>query len=206
MLTFLEEHPLARRLIGLALLVAGLACAVSITYSLIRDGSLWLFGKKTSAVVVESWAEQTSAEGASEVTFDYFIRYQFQTETGQVITASSRVGAGEWIGVGYGQQASVRHDAMDDQAQPAAAPVFQDQKHITEHTSGGMEEGQGVDVVYLSLYPEHNRLDESRFVTLLACAYMPFVFVGVTMIFGGLRLIRSASPTADPTAQESHFA
>jgi hypothetical protein len=165
-------------------------------------GPCWLFGKKTSAVVVESWVEQTSAEGASEVTFDYFIRYQFTTENGQIITSSSRVGAGEWIGVGYGQQASVRHDAMDDQAQPVAAPDFQDQKHITEHTSGGMEEGKAVGVVYFSLYPEHNQLDESRFVTILACAYMPFVLVSVTAIIGGLRLVRSASPTAE----ESHFA
>lgn len=201
MLTFLEEHPLVRRLIGLGLLVGGFACTVFVAYSLARDGSLWLFGKKTSAVVVESWAEQTSAEGAPEVTFDYFIRYQFQTENGQVITASSRVGAGEWIGVGYGQQASVRHDAMDDQAQPAAAPVFQDQKHITEHTSGGMVEGQGVDIVYFPLYPVHNRLDESRFVALLACAYLPFVFVGVSAIIVGLRIARSAFPTAE----ESYF-
>jgi hypothetical protein len=202
MLTFVEEHPLARRLIGLVLLVGGLACAAFVAYNLIRDGSLWLFGKKASALVVESWAEQTSAEGASEVTFDYFIRYQFQTENGQVITASSRVGAGEWVGVGYGRQASVRHDAMDNQAQPAAAPVFQDQKHITEHTSGGMEEGQGVDVVYFSPYPEHNRLDESRFVSLLACAYLPFVFVGVSAIIAGMRLVHSASPAAE----ESQFA
>jgi hypothetical protein len=196
MLTFVEEHPLARRLIGFVLLVGGLACTVFIVCSLVRDGSLWLFGKKTSAVVLESWAEQTSAEGAAEVTFDYFIRYQFETETGRIVTASTRVGAGEWVGVGYGQQGSVRHDAMDDQSQPAAAPIFQDQKHITEHTSGGMQAGQGVYVVYFAPYPEHNRLDESRFVTLLACAYLPFVMVGAILIVVGLRLVRSSIPPA----------
>lgn len=190
MFTFIEEHPLVRRLLGFLILAAGLICIAIVTISLIRDGSLWLFGKKTSAYVVESWAEQTSPEGASEVTFDYFIRYEFETERGKVMTASSRVAAGEWVGVGYGQQASVRHDAIDGRSQDAAAPaVFQNQKHITEDTAGGLTEGAAIDIVYFPLYPAHNRLDESRFVSLLACAYLPFIVVGVIATVVGLRMV-----------------
>jgi hypothetical protein len=194
MLAFVEEHPFARRVLGLLVLAAGLVCLALVLYSLVRDGSLWLFGRKTRATVVESWAEQTSEEGASEVTFDYFVRYQFETDRGQVVTSTSRVGAGEWIGVGYGQQASVRHDVIDGRSQDAAAPaVFQNQKHITEDTSGGLEEGTGMDIVYFPLYPAHNRLDESRFVSLLACAYLPFVVVGAVATAVGWRLFRRSS-------------
>lgn len=190
MLTFVEEHPLVRRLLGLLILAAGLACIILVTVNLVRDGSLWLFGRRASASVVESWTERTSPEGASEVTFDYFVRYRFETDGGQEVTASSRVAAAEWVGVGYGQQAGVRHDAMDDAAQPASAPVFQDQKHITEHTTGGMAEGATIDIVYFPLYPAHNRLDESRFISILACAYLPFTIVGVFAVVVGWRLAR----------------
>jgi len=191
MLTYIEEHPSVRRVLGLLLLTAGLFCLGLVLVSLVRDGTLWVFGEKSLAVVVESWAEQTSDEGAREVTFDYFVSYQFQTQDGQQITATSKVGAGEWVGVGYGQQASVRPDVLDGASQHAAAPVYQDQKHITEHTSGGIEEGSGLDIVYFPLYPDHNRLDDSRFVALLACANLPFAVVGAISMLLGWRLLRN---------------
>ena len=191
MFAFVEEHPFVRRLLGLLILAGGLICMTVVLISLVRDGSLWVFGKKTAAYVTESWAEQTSPQGDSEVTFDYFIRYQFETDRGELITDSSRVAAGEWVGVGYGQQGSVRHDVMDGAAQSAAAPaVFQDQKRITEHTAGGLTEGATLEIVYFPPFPTHNRLDESRFVSLLACAYLPFIFVGVIAIVLGRRLVR----------------
>jgi hypothetical protein len=204
MLTFIEEHPLVRKLLGFLVLAGGLICVLFVLISLVRDGSLWVFGIKTSAYVIDSWAEQTSPEGASEVTFDYFVRYQFETESGQVVIDTSRVGAGEWVGVGYGQQGSVRHDAIDGAAQSAAAPaVFQDQKHITEHTAGGLTEGTTLEIVYFPPNPNHNRLDESRFVSLLACAYLPFILVGVIATVVGWRLVRhGTSDLATPKSGE----
>ncbi|MGD9046659.1 MAG: hypothetical protein PVF77_01275 [Anaerolineae bacterium] len=190
MITHIEEHPLVRRLLGLSILTIGVACLALVVSSFVRDSSLWFFGRKVSASVVESWAEQTSEEGASEVTFDYYVRYQFETERGQVITAVSRVAAGEWVGVGYGQQAGIRHDVMDDRAQPAAAPVFQEQKHISEDVAGGLTEGATIDIVYFPPYPAHNRLDESRFISILACAYLPFIIVGIIATVVGWRLVR----------------
>jgi hypothetical protein len=203
MFTFIEEHPLVRTLLGLLVLAGGLICIVFVLISLVRDGTLWVFGKKTPAYVVDSWAEQTSPEGASEVTFDYFVRYQFETDRGEVVTASSRVGAGEWAGVGYGQQGSVRHDVMDGAAQSAAAPaVFQNQKHITEHTSASLAEAATVDIVYFPPYPNHNRLDESRFISLLACAYLPFILVGVISTVAGWRLVRRDSRDVELEGRE----
>lgn len=190
MISFIEERPWVGRLLGFLILTVGIACLSLVVLSLARDGSLWFFGRKVSASVVKSWAEQTSEEGASEVTFDYYVRYQFETERGQVITSISRVAAGEWVGVGYGQQAGIRHDVMDDRAQPAAAPVFQEQKHISEDIAGGLTEGATIDIVYFPPYPAHNRLDESRFISILACAYLPFIIVGIIATIVGLRLAR----------------
>lgn len=195
MITYIEEHPFIRRLLGFLVLAVGIACLTLVVLSLARDGSLWFFGRKVPATVLESWAEQTSEEGASEVTFDYYVRYRFETERGQVITASSKVAAGEWVGVGYGQQAGIRHDVLDDRAQPAAAPVFQEQKHITEDTAGGIVEGATIDIAYFPPYPAHNRLDESRFISILACAYLPFILVGVIATAVGWRLVRRAAET-----------
>jgi hypothetical protein len=40
-----------------------------------------------------------------------------------------------------------------------------------------LAEGGPVAIVYFPLYPAHNRLDESRFISVLACAYLPLLLV-----------------------------
>ncbi len=50
---------------------------------------------------------------------------------------------------------------------------------------GALSEGSPIEVVYFPLYPQHNRVDEARFVTLLACAYLPLaVFAWATLGVG----------------------
>ena len=91
MFTFIEEHPFVRRLLGLLILAGGLICMTVVLISLVRDGSLWVFGKKTLAYVTESWAEQTSPEDADPHTFRYYVRYRFATAGGRVIIGTSGV-------------------------------------------------------------------------------------------------------------------
>lgn len=53
-----------------------------------------------------------------------------------------------------------------------------------------LEEGGDVLVVYFPLYPQHNRVDESRFVPMLACAYLPLAIVAWASLGVGWYLLR----------------
>lgn len=141
----LKDYVLRRASAGLMLLVVGLCCATFVVASLARDVSLWAFGRRARAVVVETWFEPTGGESG----FQYFVRYQFQAAGGQMVTRKASVAAQEWT---------------------------------------GLELGDSVEVVYLPLYPAHNRLDDSRLVPVLACAYVPLVFLSGAGLVWGWRL------------------
>ncbi|MEJ2211545.1 MAG: DUF3592 domain-containing protein, partial [Anaerolineae bacterium] len=49
---------------------------------------------------------------------------------------------------------------------------------------GALKVGGPVDVVYFAPYPAHNRLEEGRYVTVLACAYVP-LFLAAWALLGG---------------------
>jgi hypothetical protein len=55
---------------------------------------------------------------------------------------------------------------------------------------GALNEGGPVSVVYFPLYPAHNRLDDSRFVSLLACSYLPLMVASWVALGIGLYLIQ----------------
>ncbi len=55
----------------------------------------------------------------------------------------------------------------------------------------GLSPGSRVDVRYFPLYPQHNRLDDSRFVPILACAYVPVVLICGLIVAGGWHLIQT---------------
>ena len=49
--------------------------------------------------------------------------------------------------------------------------------------------GEDLIVVYSSLNPENNRIDDSRFVPLLFCSYLPFVVVTWFLLVSGWKLL-----------------
>lgn len=57
---------------------------------------------------------------------------------------------------------------------------------------GALELGGDVMVVYFPLFPQHNRVDESRFVPMLACAYVPLLVVAWASLGAGWYLLRPA--------------
>jgi len=61
---------------------------------------------------------------------------------------------------------------------------------------GALGEGGPVTVVYFPLFPAHNRLEEGRFVPLLACAYLPLFALAWALLGGGWYLWRPARPGA----------
>lgn len=179
-----------------SLFLGGLLCLVAVACFLVtglylaKDLSLWILGERTTARVTDAWIEPVGDAQTGELTFRYLIRYQFVTREGQMITRTVTVSPNEWVGVGFGA-INRGHDPMDGQHLPVSAPVHQEQKHVPPWTEGGMEKGAPIAVVYFPLYPAHNRLDESPYIPILACAYVPLVLFGVGVWLTGRRLLRS---------------
>lgn len=57
---------------------------------------------------------------------------------------------------------------------------------------GALHEGGTLDIVYFPLYPAHNRLEESRFLPALACAYLPLMVLTWIALGLGWYLVRPA--------------
>jgi hypothetical protein len=171
-MSVLYRYPLLRTLVGSFLLTVGLGCLTFLVVNLTTDLSVWVLGRRTSAEVVAAWIEGTSEENATEPTFEYFVCYRFATSSFEVFTRTTRVGVQEWGGLGMGG--------------PVGA-IYQEQQKVPNHGVRG--EGISVAVVYLPLYPAHNRLDDSRFVPLLACAYVPLIGLSWAGLAAGRSLL-----------------
>jgi hypothetical protein len=187
---FEESADTLKALAGALLFIVGVLGLAFLTISLLKDASLWIFGTRTQARVVDLWAELASEPDAPELSFRYFMQYTFTTAGGHVVTETSSVGSGEWAGLGSVGRGQTGVDFFDNVELSAAAPVYQEQSHVPQEAIGGLEKGGSIDVVYFSLYPSHNRIDDSRFVPALACAYVPFIVVFAFCAMVGWRLAR----------------
>jgi hypothetical protein len=182
----------AKTVAGVMLLILGVGILAFLVRSLALDGSLWLLGERVPATVVSLWAEPLGEVKGGELSFQYFMTYRFTTPDGQAVTRSTRVSSGEWAGLGTAGRGSKGVDSYDNVELGAAAPVYQEQLHIPQETIGGLKEGGSVDVVYFPPFPSHNRLDESRFLPVMVCAYLPLAVVCGLSLALGIRLLRPA--------------
>jgi hypothetical protein len=89
----------------------------------------------------------------------------------------------EPIGEESGFQYFVRY-----QFQTAGGQTITRKTSVAAQEWAGLGLGAAVEVVYLPLYPAHNRLDDSRLVPVLACAYLPLVFLSGAGLVWGWRL------------------
>ncbi len=178
-------------LAGVLLLLVGLACLAFVAVNLAKDVALWVFGQRTQAEVVELWVEEVSGGEVGELVFRYYMRYRFTAPNGQVIVKDTSVAASEWIGLGQGSTSGGCAHVGGGEVRPAAG-VYHEQEHVPTFAIGGVERGSTIDVVYFPPYPAHNRLDESRFIPVLACSYVPLIAIGLVGWMGGRRLVRSA--------------
>ena len=138
---------------GALLALFGLICLGVVLVGLAQDLPIWVFGRRTQAEVMETWLERTSANDEGELSFEYFVRYQFTTSRGRTLTSASTIGVNEW---------------------------------------SGLEKGDLIIVVYFPPYPAHNRLDDSRFVPIYACTYVPTAVLGWAGLVFGWRLLQPA--------------
>jgi hypothetical protein len=185
----LEDYPSLKRGMGMVLLILGVGVLGFLLFALAKDLSLWIFGVSTTAQVVDQWAEATNAGEQQELRFRYYVRYRFVTPNGRVVVSTKTVAVQEWAGVGHGSRGQAGVDFYTGEAKGPAAPVYQEQEHLSEWAAGGLMGAAKVDVVYFPLYPAHNRLEESRFVPLLACTYVPFLALASLALLAGRRLL-----------------
>jgi hypothetical protein len=68
--------------------------------------------------------------------------------------------------------------------------VIVDTSQLDVREWGALNKGGPLDLIYFPLYPPHNRVDESRFVSVLACAYVPLILVGWACLAVGWYLLR----------------
>jgi hypothetical protein len=55
----------------------------------------------------------------------------------------------------------------------------------------GMWEGQQIDIIYFPLYPNLNRLDDSRWTFFLSCTYIPLIVISIIGLRVGWYMLRS---------------
>jgi hypothetical protein len=139
---------------ALGLFILGAALAGFLVYNLARDASLWVLGREATAKVLSLWVEPVQEVQEGEMSFRYYMEYQFETPGGRTITKTTRLDVREW---------------------------------------GALEEGGPVRIIYFPLVPSHSRLEESRFVPALACAYLPLVVVAWALLGAAWYLIRPAT-------------
>lgn len=179
---------------GALLLIIGLGAAGFALTNLSKDLSLWIFGRKTTGYVTDQIVECTGEEnGEGELTCEYFIQYEFLTPSGEVITRTTSVAAQEWAGV-TGKNPPLPSESPEGETDgiTPAAEAYEEQEHIPQMTLGGEEQGSPVAVIYFPPYPQHNRLDDTRYILILLLSYVPFAVVGGAVLWGGWHLLKSA--------------
>jgi len=176
MLGTLFETNNIKRIFGGLLLLGSIVFAAFLIFSLAKDLAIWGFGRQVSAVSLDRWTEETSEEGAREKTFQYFIKYQFETDDGRLITRVTSVGAREWVGFGMPGESSI---------------VYQEQETVPADDMRNAQLGNRIDVIYFPLYPEHNRLNDLRYIPLYLCLYIPTLVLSLIGIRIGWSLVRS---------------
>jgi hypothetical protein len=186
----LEDYPGIKRVAGWLSLLLAAALLGFLLFTLGKDVALWIFGRPATASIVERWAEPVGDPDAPELDFRYYVRYRFQTPEGRVVTSVKAVSAQEWTGVGFGAQGRASVDEFDGEAEGPAAPVYREQEHLTENTGGGLLTLGQVPIVYFPLYPAHNRIEESRYVPVLACTYLPFLVMAGAGLLVARHLLR----------------
>ncbi|MEJ2487664.1 MAG: hypothetical protein P8Y68_18245 [Anaerolineales bacterium] len=137
-------------LLGLLIFALGILLTFFIIKFSINDVPIWFFGKDVIGVVDEKWYELISEEGASELEFEYFVRYHFVSSDGEVFTGSASLSALDW---------------------------------------SGLVEGRDVSIVYSPLDPANNRIDDSRYVPLLLCSYIPIIIIAYFFVTQGWNLL-----------------
>jgi hypothetical protein len=136
---------------GVLLFALGLICAGFLTISLANDLSLWVLGRSVTGQVTDQWVERIGEQEEGELTFRYYVRYEYTTRSGQTFAKTTTLSVIEW---------------------------------------SNLDVGSPVEVIYFPLTPSHARPADQRFVSIYACAYIPFAIVAWAGLKAGRYLLR----------------
>lgn len=78
-----------KRLGGLLVAAAGLVVLAFAGFNLAQDASLWILGRHTEAQVTDAWIEQGADDRRGMPVYHWYVRYQFMTSGGRMVTGSS---------------------------------------------------------------------------------------------------------------------
>jgi hypothetical protein len=103
-----SKQVLWRETIAGALLFAfGLICAGFLTVSLAKDLSLWVLGRSVTGRVTEQWVERIGEQQEGELTFHYYIRYEYTTQSGRTFAKTTTLSVTEWSNLEVGSPTEV---------------------------------------------------------------------------------------------------
>jgi hypothetical protein len=103
--------PLGQMVVGVLLLIVGLASAGYLAVSLADQIPFWL-GRATTAEVVDLSYELEGEDRQGQQTFSYYVRYRFELPDGRSTTRTERVTAQDWGRVGVGGQIAVLYSPL----------------------------------------------------------------------------------------------
>ena len=103
--------PLGQMVVGVLLLIVGLAFAGYLAISLADQIPFWL-GQRAMAEVVDLSYELEGEDSQGQQVFGYFIQYRFELPDGRSIVRTERVTVQEWGRVGVGGQIAVLYSPL----------------------------------------------------------------------------------------------
>ena len=163
-------------LLGLVVHLLGMALVVFVALGLAEDASLWVFGRTVEAQVTATWIEQDTSRSEIEPSYRWFVRYAFTTPDGRTVNGVSTVSAKEAARLSTGRPMEF---------------ISREREASALREGDVRANGPTVGVVYFPPVPRHNRLDDSMYAALLACAYVPLTLAGCAGLALGRRLLRA---------------
>jgi len=88
--------PALQKIAGGLILAITLILATFVAFNLVKDGSLWVFGTKTAAIVTDRRYEMVGDPKSTQPQFRYYVSYQFTTPDGKTYGRASKVDVIEW--------------------------------------------------------------------------------------------------------------
>jgi hypothetical protein len=105
----LEIRFYGRRIAGVFIMLVSLILSVTMLKTLARDIPVWFLGSKTKATIVERWTDKYP-DDSNPV---YFLRYEFSSPDGEIVSGSSRVPGDEWVTYIEGSEIPVRYSNLN---------------------------------------------------------------------------------------------
>jgi len=94
------------RIAGFVVLIIGIVLTVLLVQSLLRDIPVWVFGRRTTAIIEETSYEYIEKDDRNLI---FFFKYRFTTHDGETVVSSSRATEEEYISYRAGSEITIKY-------------------------------------------------------------------------------------------------